>query len=85
MSESPPSDAQGCHAMAAPEQDVVVLLPKGTYHTGSLVIPSRTTLRLDRETTLLASVSPTDYPLVGALEALHPYLHLTLSRQLSCD
>jgi len=54
--------------MAAPEQDVVVLLPKGTYHTGSLVIPSRTTLRLDRETTLLASVSPTDYPLVGALE-----------------
>ena len=45
-----------------------LLLPAGVYHTGSLAIPSNTTLRLAAGTTLLGSVEPADYPLVGALQ-----------------
>ena len=42
-------------------------LPPGTYHTGSLVLPNKTTLRMGTNTTLLASTNPADYPLVNAL------------------
>jgi polygalacturonase len=53
-----------CHSAASP---AVLQLLAGTYHTGSLVIPSHTTLRLEAGVTLLGSVAPEDYPLIGAL------------------
>ena len=46
-----------CHA--AHPASVVALLPKGVYHTGALVVPSNTTLRLASGATLLGSTDPT--------------------------
>lgn len=57
-----------CRAAAATGQTAIVILPRGTFHTGSLAIPSYTTLRLSAQTSLLGSANPADYPLVGPLE-----------------
>ena len=47
----------------------VVTIPSGKYLTGSLEIPSDTTLSLAAGATLLASVNPADFPLIEALES----------------
>jgi polygalacturonase len=57
-----------CRAKAPASEIAVLVLPAGVYHTGSLVIPTRTTVRLQAGATLLGSLDPEDYPLVGALQ-----------------
>jgi polygalacturonase len=55
-----------CHAAAAGGL-AVLILPRGVYHTGSLMLPSRTTLRFAAGATLLGSMDAADYPLVEPL------------------
>lgn len=45
----------------------VITFHAGTYHTGSLVIPSNVTIHLKKDATLLGSMSGSDYPLVAPL------------------
>jgi polygalacturonase len=57
-----------CHLLASTAGvPAVLLLPAGTYHTGSIVVPSNTTLRMASGATLLGSTDSADYPLVEAL------------------
>jgi len=58
-----------CHNLLRDsEQQAIVVFSAGIYHTGSLIIPSNTILRLEANATILGSINPADYPLVGALE-----------------
>lgn len=54
-----------CHSELP--QQATVSFKAGVFHTGSLVIPSNTTLVLSADATLLGSMDPAEYPLVQAL------------------
>ena len=51
---------------AAGQGGGVVLVPAGYYRTGSLVLPSHTSLHLDAGATLLGSTNAADYPIITA-------------------
>jgi len=50
-----------------PSGSANITFPPGVFHTGSLTLPSRTTLHLGAGATILGSMEPADYPLVPAL------------------
>ena len=53
-----------CHSAGG---GATIVFPPGTFHTGSLSLPSHTTLQLAAGATILGSIDPRDYPLVAAL------------------
>ena len=53
-----------CHSAGG---GATIVFPPGTFHTGSLSLPSHTTLQLAAGATILGSIDPRDYPLVPAL------------------